>query len=364
MAGKIDTVRAREALKPRHTPYWQRVRKGGYLGLRKTASRATGSWLARHRNEETGKQAIQSLGYLENVTPADRFDAAKLLAEDWFAHRGSGGNAAPRTVGNACDECVQHLRDAGRLKSADDAMARFKRWVYPDAKFAPRALQKLTPKIIEDWRRKLALTPARQPANAIALPRVRSPSSLNRDMTSLRAALNLALENRHVTSDHAWRSKLRPVRDADGRRDVYLDIDQRRALIAHAPPDLAAFLGGLALLPLRPGALAALTASAFDQRLATLTIGKDKSGRDRRITLPDGTAKFFAEQSLGKQPCEPLICRANGTAWNMDSWKKPLTNAANEAKLPAGTVACFVTGIVSPSPTVFRSESSRSRFAR
>jgi integrase len=102
---------------------------------------------------------------------------------------------------------------------------------------------------------------------------------------------------------------------------------------------LAAFLRGLALLPLRPGALAALTASAFDQRLATLTIGKDKSGRDRRITLPDGTAKFFAEQSLGKQPCEPLICRANGAAWNKDAWKKPLTNAANEAKLPAGTVA-------------------------
>ncbi len=158
-------------------------------------------------------------------------------------------------------------------------------------------------------------------------------------MTALRAALNLALEIGHATSDRAWRTKLRPVKDADGRRMIYLDAEQRRALIAHAPADLADFLRALAQLPLWPGAMAALTVSAFDVRLATLTIGKDKAGGDRTIGLPQGTADFLAERCQGRPSGEPLLLRANGEAWNKDAWKKPLKQAARDAGLPEGTVA-------------------------
>jgi integrase len=341
MAIRIDTVRSREALKPRHDPYWQRVRKGCYVGLRKSTTRTAGAWLARHRDEATGKQAVHSLGHLDDVPAAERFDAALTLAEKWFAHRGAGGGDKPRSVADACDDYVKHLRDSGREKAADDAMGRFKRWVYPDTKLAKTPLLKLTPKGLDDWRRTVAQTPLRKhgkkkPDQA---PRPRSPSALNRDMTSLRAALNLALENGHATSDHAWRSKLRPVKDADGRRDIYLDVNQRRALIEHAPADLADFLRGLSLLPLRPGALAALKVSAFDARLSTLAIGRDKAGRDRRITLPDATAKFFAAHCTDRRPDEPLLRRAEGCPWNKDAWKKPLKQAAIDAKLPPGTVA-------------------------
>jgi hypothetical protein len=92
MSSRIDTVRAREALKPRHGPYWQRIRQGCYLGLRKTTAGTAGAWLARHRDEESGKQTVHSLGHLDDVAPADRFDAAKTLAERWFVHRGAGGS--------------------------------------------------------------------------------------------------------------------------------------------------------------------------------------------------------------------------------------------------------------------------------
>jgi hypothetical protein len=56
---------------------------------------------------------------------------------------------------------------------------------------------------------------------------------------------------------------------------VYLDLAQRRALIAKAPADLAVLLSALSLAPLRPGAMAALVAGNFDKRLSTVTIGKD-----------------------------------------------------------------------------------------
>jgi integrase len=158
-------------------------------------------------------------------------------------------------------------------------------------------------------------------------------------MTTFRAALNLALENGHVTTDAAWKAKLRPVKNADGRRMVYLDLDQRRKLIASAPADLAAFLRALSLVPLRPGAMAALTAGNFDKRLATITIGKDKKGEDRMITLPPSTAAFFAQQAKDKLPAAPLLAQANGMAWNKDTWKGPFRAAAGAAGLPEAATA-------------------------
>jgi hypothetical protein len=114
---------------------------------------------------------------------------------------------------------------------------------------------------------------------------------------------------------------MRPLKDADRRRDVYLDLTQRRALIAKAPADLAVFMSALSLVPLRPGAMAALVAGSFDKRLSTLTIGKDKHGQDRKITLPPATAAIFAEQGKNKLATAPLLARANGSAWNKNAWK-------------------------------------------
>lgn len=150
-----------------------------------------------------------------------------MLDEEWFAHCGAGGSAKPRTVLDTCIEDVGHLRGAGREQAAADARGRFQRWVYPDARLARTALRKLTPKTIDDGRLRAAQSAARRvPAQADgSAPVQRSASALNRDMTALRAALNLALANGHATSDHAWRTKLRPhqgcrgaTRDLPGRR--------------------------------------------------------------------------------------------------------------------------------------------------
>ena len=137
-----------------------------------------------------------------------------------------------------------------------------------------------------------------------------------------------------MTSDHAWRVPLVPVKNADKRRDVYLDLNQRRKLIKNARPDVADLLRGLSLLPLRPGALAALTVSSFDKRLKTLKIGKDKNGADRKITLSDASSAFFLAHTKKKLPAAPLFRRADGKPWDKDSWKYPIKDAALAAKLP------------------------------
>lgn len=334
----LSKVEARERLRPRREPYWLRLEAGCYVGFRKMAADSAGSWLARQRDPDSGKQQHRALGDFGELPAHARFDAAAKAAREWFEHLGRGGTTKTVTVEQACAAYVQHLRDAGRDDAAKDAEKRFERYV-DDTPFGRTELQKLRPLAVANWRTELAKRPATPQDKAKPATKPRAASSLNRDMTTLRAALNLALANGDATTDAAWKAKLRPIKDADGRRDVYLDISQRRSLVANAPADLAALVRALSLIPLRPGAMAALEVRHFDKRLATLTIGKDKHGQDRKITLPKATAAFLAKLTKDRQAGAPLFARADGAAWNKDSWKYPFKEAAAAAGLPPTATA-------------------------
>ena len=341
MAHRIDTVEGRSNLKPRSPTYWQKLSNGCHLGFRKLTASSAGSWVAQAYDPETKKQTRRTLGVFENITPNLQFNAAKKAAEAWFDHLGKGGSLESVKVKAACQDYVKHIRTEKGDPQAADIEARFGRWVY-EAKIATIELPKLTRKQVEAWRQTLVKTPviANPHADeAEQVTRKRSPSSVNRDMTSLRAALNHAHDSAHVTNDLAWRVALRPIENADSSRDAYLDRQQRQALIDKAPADVALFLTGLATVPLRPGALAALTVASFDKRLGVLTIGKDKAGRDRKIKLPASTAAFFSERAKDKTPAAPLLARADGKAWHKDAWKKPVKAAAVAAELPASITA-------------------------
>ena len=337
---KIDTVEARGKLKAKAEPYWARLSSGCTLGFRKMTPSSVGTWIARFRDADTGKRDKRSLGELEGFLPAKRYDEAKRAAEEWFVHLGKGGAAEVVTVKVACERYVMHVRSKKGDPAANDIAMRFKRWVYGDRTFAETKLEKLARPRVESWRQKLVARPVQvNRDNSEPVTRARSPASVNRDVTALRAALNHAHDCGSVTTDMAWRVALRPTQNADGRREVYLDREQRRRLIEAAAADVALLLRGLSVVPLRPGALAALTASSFDKRLGVLTIGKDKTGGDRKIKLPTSTAKFFADQTKDKLPAAPLLTRASGKAWNKDSWKWPIKDAAVAAKLPNAITA-------------------------
>lgn len=339
MATKIDTVSARDKLKIRREPYWHRFTKGCYLGYRKMTSGPGGTWIARRLDEATGKQSYNALGDFSELADCERFDAACKAADAWFKHRNEGGSATIITVGEACQRYVDKQRNEGKESGAKDIEARLSRWMHPDKKLSATPITKLTQGQVNDWRMKLTKAPALLQDKTKVGTKRKSDSSINREMAVFRAALNLAVRDGYATSDTAWKYKLTPIKNATGRRDCYLDITQRRALIASAPADLAVLLKALSLLPFRPGAMAALTAGSFDKRLGVLTVGKDKSGKDRKITLPPATTAFFIEEVKGKLPTAPLVSRADGQFWNKDSWKGPFKDAALLAKLPSSATA-------------------------
>ncbi|WP_374433929.1 tyrosine-type recombinase/integrase [Inhella sp.] len=339
---ELKKVADRAKLKPNREPYWQAQASGNYLGFRKMAADSEGTWIARSRDPETGRQRLRALGAFEVLPLNERHDAAKKAAEDWFKHLGAGGTSEKVTVRDACERYVAHLQTEKGAAPAADAAARFERWVYPNKKLAATEVSKLTATQLKTWRKTLSSTRVTvnpHAAEADRQQRPRTRSSVNRDMAPLRAALNLARRSGAAPSDLAWLESLRPFERADGRRTLYLERTQRRALIDAAASDLAAFVTGLALLPLRPGALAALTVGQFDKVLGVLTVQKDKAGQDRALKLPPATVEFFREQAKDKLPSAPLLARANGAAWDKDAWKKPLKLAAAKAGLPAETSA-------------------------
>jgi site-specific recombinase XerD len=327
----IAKVSDRAKLTSRREPYWEKLSKGCFLGFRKMTSGSSGTWLVRILDSGTLRQVYRSLGDFSHLPEHQRHDAALKEAQGWLEHLGKGGSTAALTVAAACARYVAHIRETKGDSAAAEAQVRLKRDVLAFEKLAAIDLAKLTPLHIEDWRRwsREKLAPS-GPSKG----RKRSASTINREMNSFRAVLNLAFKDGLATSNYAWRAKLSPVKGAGRRRDVYLDLAQRRNLIAHATPHMANFVKGLSLLPLRPGALAALTVAQFERRLGVLTIGKDKAGADRKISLPDATAKFFATLVKNKLPNARMFINASGRPWTRDTWGYHFTEAAKRAELP------------------------------
>lgn len=329
----LKTVESRDKLKPRASkePYWQSLSSGRYLGFRPSSADGLGTWLARFNDAETGAKPSRTLGDFGTLPAGKRFDMAKREAEAWFDHLDGGGSKESITVKQACERYA---------KGNAEAAGRFARSVYGDA-IAKVQVAKLTKAQVRNWRQRLEATPSLVAKNPKGKPiyRPRSASTVNRDMVPLRAALNLALDHGDALNDQAWRVALRPTKRADGRRNVYLDKAQRRALLEHLPADVEAFARGLCLLPLRPGALAELVAGDFDARRGELVIGKDKAGEGRAILVEGETLAMLKAQSRLKLPAAPLFARADGAAWKSYMWKDAIKAAAKKAKLPDGVVA-------------------------
>lgn len=324
----LDRVDYRSRLKPRRDPYWQRLSEGRYVGFRlmpapkRPNQKQEGTWLARAYNGAGYEH--RALGDFANLPLKERFDAAKRAGEEYFTHLDFGGDARSCTVRTACDDYVQHLRVENSDGAAKDAEGRFRRLVANDA-IAKVNLAKLTARQVASWKKRVIEAGG-------------SKSSYNRNATALRAALNLALKRRMVSSDHAWVHELVPYKDADGRRDLYLTREQRRKLIESASEELRPFVRALALLPLRPGDVAALTVGDFNARHGILAVPAGKT-RSRKIPLSGDALAHVKAAAKGKLPGAWLFSRLDGKKWDRFAWRDAIKDAAAAAKLPEAVCA-------------------------
>lgn len=335
-AHKIHKAGVRDTFAPRGEPYWGApVANGLYLGYRRHKN-GTGTWVARWRNED-GTHRVQALG---RVSPKFDHGEAVKAAMDWAKQIESGvADSDVDTVADACREYVADLRLKGREETAREVHCRFVARVYGGDPGNPKArkahpiasvkLSKLRTQHIEQWRADLRV-PQRGSKPEL------SPATLNRVLTMLKAALNYAVDRSHVAADRAieW-ERVHPL-EAKGRRDLYLDLAQRRALLAQLSGGVRDLAEAVMLTGARAGELTSATRGKFDARTGVMTF----TGKTGTRTVPLGPAALamFARLSRDKLPGAPLFTRDDGRAWNRaGDWATPINEAAERAGLPAGT---------------------------
>jgi integrase len=323
MANQIDSKTKRDRLTPRREPYWAPLEKFASLGYRKPET-GIGTWIARRR-DENGKSRYQALGI------HDSFDNAAKVARAWLALSINGISTGAVTVKDATDAYVTELEEKGRLSTAKDAKGRFRRLV-DTAPIGRMLLNKLTSLQVRKWLNDQINKDEFADEDEVR----RSKDSANRNLASLKAALALAYTNRLVASDDAW-AVVKPFRLVGARRkDAFLTIDARTALLSVCPDDLALLVTAALLTGARPGELATLCAGDFNRSQGVLTL-RGKTG-SRTVAISTEAAKFFNARSKGKTPAAPLLATSFGQAWNKDNWKKPLKDAVTKAGLSDAVV--------------------------
>lgn len=323
MASKeIHKKTVRDKLDVRNEPHWgAKLGTGLFLGFRRAVD--GGTWVARQRDHE-GRQHYEKLGNALTVT----YDEAATAARAFGKRIDGGVTDEVDTVEAACVAYVANrLREKGE-SNANDIAGRLKKHVYataadgktlPGERLGKIKLGRLRQDDIEAWRAGLAM----------------KDISKNRVMASLRAALNYAVRRRWVGAERAieWAN----VKDfvVKTRRQVYLEPAERKALLAVMPDHARPFIRALCLLPLRPGAMAALVAGDLDKRHRMLTVGHDKKDDKnhggRIISLSGAAFDLLAAYSKDKLPGAAIFTNANGIAWNKDSWKELFTPEARAA---------------------------------
>jgi integrase len=319
MSWDLHTKSVLKALQPRREPWWgPPLAKGRHIGFRKIGAANTyvGTWIARMWDEEKGDYVYKSLGQFNDKLDYTR---AKKDAETWFKERDAGISDKPPTVTDVCKEYVKDLEAEGRTKTAYDAKVRFKRAVY-DHKLGTMLVSKARTQHYKDWRNGVAGEKAAQ----------------DRSFRSLKAALNLAVRNRRVSPELAieWKS-VPPHKNAEKRREIYLDLTQRRALIEAAKGGARDLIEAAAHTGARPGELVALKVKDFDARTKTISFGGKTGGRS--VPVSDAAVTLFKRLAKDKLPAAYLLTMDDGEPWKHSAWwAEAVRDAATEAKLQKG----------------------------
>lgn len=325
MAVDLKSKTARRKLAPRREPYWHRLAAGFHIGFRALAQ-GDGTWIAR-KTENTEKR-YQALGTF------DDFDDAVKAAQAWRDATEVGIVKFDSTVVDACNDYLKDIKTRKGDKAAKDAEGRFRRLVF-DAPLARIPLAKLTPKVLRDWLHKQVAELDDEAVEDEEEEEIirRSKDTANRNLRTLKAALNLAKRNCLVQTDFAWVGVEQFV-GVDARREGVLSRKQREDLIAHCRDDFRPFIQALLLTGARPGEVARVVAADIDMVHGTLGL-TGKTGR-RTVTLSTKAKHFF--ESERKAGNGFVFVNSWGNPWTKDTWKEQFRAAADLASLPSNFV--------------------------
>ena len=267
---RIETRTARAKLKPGRQPHWRALLPGRLrLGYQRKPDATAGRWLLMRRRG--GAYHVEPLGWADDADGADGLSVLTFeQAQAKALENADAGEDQPRyrlTVRRALADYVEFKQSEGR--DTNDTERRAAAHILPvlgDIEVAD-----LTSTRIRRWLSDLAASPAFKrtkkgadrkfkptPEDEEAVRRRRS--SANRVLSTLKAALNHAYDEKRVASNDAWGRRVKPFRDVDVARVRYLTVAEAQRLINACAPVF------------RPLVIAALQTGARYGELARLTV--------------------------------------------------------------------------------------------
>ncbi len=343
------TVRAK--LPIRRDPYWHLIAEGQHIGYRKGVQ--GGTWIARIYDSANGRR-FHSLGVADDTVDADgthvlSFPQAQEAARTWFsalALADAGDvSTGPYSVRQAMDDYLAD-RERIRRKRLDRTRGIIKAHILPS--LGNVDLSKLTHGKVKAWRDAIAEAPPRVRTRRGAEQAFRTieatdsesmrkrQATANRILTVLKAALNLAHENRRVSSKAAWEA-VKPFREVDLAKVRFLTPAEVTALTTACEPDFQTIVKAALLTGCRYGELTALRVGAFHSDSKSIFIEKSKNGTARHVALNDEGVAFFSRLAKGREPSAKMFFRANGKPWKTSEQKRPMDKACSESKVDGVT---------------------------
>lgn len=306
-------------------------------------------------NVQWSRQQAKAVGKFPGVMVDAARDHARRVLQEVALHGeplpDSPDPVETLTVADACRDYVAAMRREGRKGTADDADRRYERIVYTD-RIGKIKVVKLTQHDVEDWRNRVE----RGDIGSLVMKKGRPPaakplakSTVNRMRTALVAALNRVVQQRRVPAERAieW-SNVKPYENAENRRELYLDREQRRSLLAQAEGGVRDLMECIALTGCRPGDPAAVRGRDYDSRLGMVTFRT--KGHTRTVGVTPNAKRLLDRLAKGVKPAGYLFTN-EGKPWESHEWSEPVRVAAAKAQLPEGVVLytlrhCWITDAI------------------
>ncbi len=367
MAGRVKSVNlssrtARDDLKRRSQPYWMPIDEllpaRVHLGYLRQKGEHAGRWIERRYTPEAKyPYRIATLGYADDAKDsADgvnhlSYEQVRMKIKERLAKRTeneSGADSPPAeqfTVAVAMRRYIAHKEREGA--PVRDLKSRTNAHILPT--LGDRVVAKLTAEDIQTWLATLAAAPKQRrpklnkdgkkiPNYAPDKPATRDEirkrkASANRTLTYLKAALNLAFDQKKVTSDNEWGRRVKPFKGADAARIQYLTTDEAARLINSCDPEFRPLVHAALETGCRYGELTRLQVQDFNARNGTIFVQESKTDKSRHVVLSEDGIALFRQLCAGR-PRDQLIFRHDdGSEWKASEQERPMEAARTRAKL-------------------------------
>jgi integrase len=331
---------SRGKLKVGGKPHYREIDPGRHLGYRRL--KTGGKWTVRVYAGD-GKYLTETLAIADDHTDADGkmildFAQAQKLARKRATEilaAAEGLHIGPYTVQHAIDDYLTHLgedggRDGPEVRRRVGTIGE----ILGDIK-----LSALKDTQVKKWRNSIANSPPKlrngkpKPVD-MTDPEVlrRRKDTANRQLNDLKAAFNLAIQNKKTATDAAWRT-VKPYKGVSSPRIRYLSLNEATRLLNAAAPDLRTMINGALLTGARISDLCRMTVGDFMPDAGCVMVQNKKSQYKGKSAFPcylsaEGM-EFFAAHTAGREPGQPMFTRANGEAFTRHV--KRQMDATNEA---------------------------------